>query len=187
MATVPAAITHRVFVIDGEVVIEDLGSRNGTYVNRKLIRGNRQTTLKFGDVITIGNYRLKLVEGSGDTGDAQSNDLQQLMNRWHGAAVTALTPSMRWCAEDAAGAVRDVAPATLRSCADAFTSSSERPTSAPAQIDVQFVPTPQGRRFERKLPRRPKVLSRRLAIKRLSALPVRSRLGSGASGRMRAR
>ncbi|MEO1575652.1 MAG: FHA domain-containing protein, partial [Pseudomonadota bacterium] len=38
----------QVFVIDGEVVIEDMSSRNGTYVNRKLIRGERQTTLNYG-------------------------------------------------------------------------------------------------------------------------------------------
>ena len=50
----------RVYIEWHQAVIEDLGSRNGTFVNRRQIIEPRQ--LQPGDTISIGSYRLQLVE-----------------------------------------------------------------------------------------------------------------------------
>lgn len=47
---------HAKFVrVDGQIYLEDLGSLNGTYVNRTLVDGRAQ--LRQGDQIQIGKYR----------------------------------------------------------------------------------------------------------------------------------
>ncbi len=45
---------------DGEVVIEDLGSTNGTYVNGKAVK---RQALEHGDTIVIGKYQLRYLDG----------------------------------------------------------------------------------------------------------------------------
>lgn len=45
---------------DGQWWIEDLGSTNGTYINRRLIAG--PTPVEYGDIIEIGKTRMKLVK-----------------------------------------------------------------------------------------------------------------------------
>lgn len=44
---------------DGQWWLEDLGSTNGTYVNRRLV--SSPTPVSFGDVIEIGKTRMKLL------------------------------------------------------------------------------------------------------------------------------
>ena len=50
----------RVFVVDGQAMVEDLGSTNGTFVNgeRRLLPGDRQP-LNDGDEIIIGKTFLR--------------------------------------------------------------------------------------------------------------------------------
>ena len=43
----------------GQLMLEDLGSLNGTYVNRVLIDGRAQ--LRYGDEIQIGKYRATIL------------------------------------------------------------------------------------------------------------------------------
>ncbi|MFK8015210.1 MAG: FHA domain-containing protein [Gammaproteobacteria bacterium] len=77
----------QILMLDGEVVIQDLGSRNGTFVNGKLIRGNRQRTLSHGDRITIGKYRLKFAIESVDSKSDRMGHVQRLLDAWPVAAV----------------------------------------------------------------------------------------------------
>ncbi len=76
-----------VLVVDEEVVVEDLGSRNGTFVNGKL---TTRRTLKPGDRITIGHYRLFFLhQGARQRKLAPpETELSRLMRRWGRAAVT---------------------------------------------------------------------------------------------------
>jgi hypothetical protein len=53
-----AAITYD----RGSIVIEDLNSSNGTYVNRNIVRPGTKQSLKAGDVIQIGEVQLKVLE-----------------------------------------------------------------------------------------------------------------------------
>ncbi len=46
--------------VDGRFVVRDVGSLNGTYVNRQLIE---QATLSTGDEVQIGKYRLVFYAG----------------------------------------------------------------------------------------------------------------------------
>lgn len=73
-------------VLDGEVVIEDLDSRNGIYVNRKPCKRH---TVRPGDRIAIGEYRLQVLYEQGDRLDRPESEGQitQLMRRWAGAAI----------------------------------------------------------------------------------------------------
>jgi pSer/pThr/pTyr-binding forkhead associated (FHA) protein len=43
---------------NGEIVIADLGSSNGTYVNDRLLAANEARTLNRGDVIGVGEFKL---------------------------------------------------------------------------------------------------------------------------------
>src|SRR5262249_28793070 len=45
---------------DGRLVIEDLNSSNGTYVNRTRVHPGQQRPLKIGDVMQIGTVQLKV-------------------------------------------------------------------------------------------------------------------------------
>ena len=47
---------------NGEVVIADLGSSNGTYVNDRLLAANEARVLSAGDVIGVGDFRLTISE-----------------------------------------------------------------------------------------------------------------------------
>jgi len=60
----------------GQVVIQDLGSTNGTFVNGEKVRKNR---LKEGDRILVGTSILKLVASDDTTGEAE--DLQEVAKR----------------------------------------------------------------------------------------------------------
>lgn len=58
---------HAKFIrVDGTLFLEDLGSLNGTYINRTLIDGRAQ--VRAGDEIQIGKYRAMIVLG--DSGAA---------------------------------------------------------------------------------------------------------------------
>lgn len=46
----------------GSMVIEDLNTANGTYVNRSIVRPGTKRALTTGDVIQIGEVQLKVVE-----------------------------------------------------------------------------------------------------------------------------
>ena len=52
------AAARRVFLRDGQVFVEDLGSTNGTYLNRRKVTGPMQ--LQRGDKLQIGNTVLEL-------------------------------------------------------------------------------------------------------------------------------
>lgn len=77
-----------ILVVDDEVVVEDLSSRNGTFVNGKL---TTRRTLRPGDRIAIGHYRLHyLREARRDTQLREpESDVTRLLRLWGPAAVTA--------------------------------------------------------------------------------------------------
>jgi hypothetical protein len=47
---------------NGEIVIADLGSSNGTYVNDRLLAANEARVLNSGDVIGVGDFKLTVSE-----------------------------------------------------------------------------------------------------------------------------
>src|SRR6188508_787836 len=57
--TYASQLHARVFLRDGQVYVEDLGSTNGTYLNRRKVTGPMQ--LQRGDKLQIGNTVLELV------------------------------------------------------------------------------------------------------------------------------
>jgi pSer/pThr/pTyr-binding forkhead associated (FHA) protein len=55
---------HAVVTLDrGVVVVEDMNSLNGTWVNGSRIHPGQYTALKHGDVVQVGTVQLKLVLG----------------------------------------------------------------------------------------------------------------------------
>lgn len=57
---------HAVFILEGDdVVLEDLNSTNGTYVNGKAVKTHK---LDNGDVIEIGKYKIRYVGAQHDPG-----------------------------------------------------------------------------------------------------------------------
>ncbi len=58
---------HCVFELQGlaDVYIQDLDSTNGTYVNGQMVHRHK---LLDGEVVAIGNFRIKYLASSGDTG-----------------------------------------------------------------------------------------------------------------------
>ena len=56
--TYASQLHARVFQREGQVFVEDLGSSNGTYLNRRKVTGPRQ--LQRGDKLQIGNTVLEL-------------------------------------------------------------------------------------------------------------------------------
>lgn len=50
----------RVIMTDGRLVIEDLGSQNGTFVNRTRVFAGQRRPLGVGDVIQIGTVQLRV-------------------------------------------------------------------------------------------------------------------------------
>jgi pSer/pThr/pTyr-binding forkhead associated (FHA) protein len=56
--TYASQLHARVFLRDGQVFVEDLGSTNGTYLNRRKVTGPMQ--LQRGDKLQIGNTVLEL-------------------------------------------------------------------------------------------------------------------------------
>jgi DNA-binding winged helix-turn-helix (wHTH) protein len=62
----------RIVVADGRATLEDLGSKNGTYLGDRRIEGPEE--LKPGDCITVGPVRLFFrVSGAEETGTADAN------------------------------------------------------------------------------------------------------------------
>ena len=57
--TYASQLHARVFMRDGQVFVEDLGSTNGTYLNRRKVTG--PMPLQRGDKLQIGNTVLELV------------------------------------------------------------------------------------------------------------------------------
>lgn len=62
---------------DRQVSIEDLNSTNGTYVNGIAVK---KQTLHDGDVIEIGNFKIKFSSGSGDDDGGQENQEDLTVN-----------------------------------------------------------------------------------------------------------
>ena len=59
--------SHAAFIREpGAFAIEDLGSLNGTYVDRQLLRG--ATALRNGDEVQIGKYKMVYFFGTAGTG-----------------------------------------------------------------------------------------------------------------------
>lgn len=50
---------HAAIIVDDTVTVQDVGSTNGTFVNRKRIK---QAVLNSGDVIEVGRHQLKFVD-----------------------------------------------------------------------------------------------------------------------------
>lgn len=75
-----------ILVVDDEVVVEDLGSRNGTFVNGKL---TTRRTLRPGDRIAIGHYRLHFIHETAPAQEhkAPKNEITELFRLWGPAAV----------------------------------------------------------------------------------------------------
>ncbi len=63
--------THaRIMVRDGEYFILDMGSKDGTYVNRQLV--DQEAKLEDGDEIRIGRHRLIFTPGIGGLGSPET-------------------------------------------------------------------------------------------------------------------
>ncbi|HVX18776.1 MAG TPA: FHA domain-containing protein [Acidimicrobiales bacterium] len=56
--TFASQIHARVFIRDGQCLVEDLGSTNGTYLNRQKVRG--PMVIARGDLLQIGNTIMEL-------------------------------------------------------------------------------------------------------------------------------
>lgn len=152
-----------VFVLDGEVVIQDLASRNGTYVNRKLIRGDRQTTLNYGDVITIGKYRLKLVNEAQPGEPDDSGAVHRLMRLWQKAAVVERPETCAFC--QVPRGVSDLPESTAID--NIATGTVDVEATQPVRC---LAPKHHGVRFERDLPRRATRLLKRVGGPRAAPL-----------------
>ncbi|MFU7560970.1 FHA domain-containing protein [Stieleria sp. JC731] len=84
---------HCIIVIrDGRVLIQDLKSRNGTYVNEKRLPSDRAKILESGDQIKLGKLEFQLVVEHGlkgakkpevvDVGDAAARTVQESDSRF---------------------------------------------------------------------------------------------------------
>lgn len=90
----------QILVIDGEVVVEDLDSRNGTFVNK--ISCERRT-LRPGDRISIGQYRLhfQLEQYETRVNVALGNEIATLLALWARAGVAEKPDSCPLCGSSA--------------------------------------------------------------------------------------
>jgi pSer/pThr/pTyr-binding forkhead associated (FHA) protein len=90
---------HCIIVIrDGRVLIQDLKSRNGTYVNEKRLPGDRAKILDAGDVLKLGKLQFEVVIEHGlkgakkpkvsDVGDAAERTVQESDSRFEEVDVT---------------------------------------------------------------------------------------------------
>jgi pSer/pThr/pTyr-binding forkhead associated (FHA) protein len=57
--TYASQIHARVFARDGQLFVEDLGSTNGTYLNRRKVQGPQ--VMRRGDRLQVGNTMMELV------------------------------------------------------------------------------------------------------------------------------
>ena len=57
--TYASQLHARVFARDGQLFVEDLGSTNGTYLNRKKVQGPQ--VMRRGDRLQVGNTVMELV------------------------------------------------------------------------------------------------------------------------------
>ena len=78
-----------ILIIDGEVLIEDLNSRNGTFVNGQICA---RRTLQHGDRISIGGYRLRYRcalrgERKSPPPPSAQQKTADLLRKWNDAAV----------------------------------------------------------------------------------------------------
>ncbi|MEO0422014.1 MAG: FHA domain-containing protein [Pseudomonadota bacterium] len=65
----------QIITVQGESLVEDLGSRNGTYVNNAWMRVRQ---LRSGDEIVVAKFRLRFMRCEPDAGF----DVDQLLRRW---------------------------------------------------------------------------------------------------------
>ena len=90
---------HCIIVIrDGRVLIQDLKSRNGTYVNEKRLPSDRAKILNAGDVLKLGKLQFEVVIEHGlkgakkpkvaDVGDAAERTVQESDSRFEEVDVT---------------------------------------------------------------------------------------------------
>ncbi len=90
---------HCIIVIrDGRVLIQDLKSRNGTYINEKRLPSDRAKLLNAGDVLKLGKLQFEVVIEHGlkgnkkpkvsDVGDAAERTVQESDSRFEEVDVT---------------------------------------------------------------------------------------------------
>lgn len=123
-----------ILIVDGEALIEDLSSRNGTFVNGRVCK---RRTLKDGDRIAIGRYRLRFRRKSARPSreGAPRSGLAELMLKWNAAAVTGRGPGCPRCATIAgekttAGNLDDTQTEALPRLVDANPERAERPVQS---------------------------------------------------------
>jgi len=80
---------HAVITVTGsQVVLEDLGSTNGTYVNDHAIR---KQALKYGDCIEIGRYKIRYLESAGkivaSAADGHADEAEGILSQDVGVAT----------------------------------------------------------------------------------------------------
>lgn len=75
-----------ILIVDGEVLIEDLSSRNGTFVNGRICQ---RRTLEHGDRIAIGSYRLRFRDPSRPivAEPSAQEKTAALLRMWNDAAI----------------------------------------------------------------------------------------------------
>lgn len=67
---------HCIFILEkGNLVVEDLGSRNGTFVNGEKVQ---RKTLNSGDIVTLGDVRMKIVSMQVKSGDETISSMLNL-------------------------------------------------------------------------------------------------------------
>lgn len=86
---------HAVFLLDGEeVMVEDLNSTNGTYINGKAVKKQK---LENGDLLEIGKYRIRYVGPQHDPGYdktmVMTPDMRASLAAAAPAAASAPTPT----------------------------------------------------------------------------------------------
>lgn len=164
-----------VLVIDDEVVVEDLGSRNGTYVNGK---PTTRRTLRAGDRIAIGRYRLRFLDRKGKKATARTEadaKIQALLDGWKRPAALAAGPACPLCRHDRGKDRTDslMLSRTLRALkpdTDAILARVDALMDAPAPRRKEGAWTPGAHRLYDKLkarnPKRPRALSPRTRLQR---------------------
>lgn len=110
---------HAVFVLQGEdVVVEDLNSTNGTYINGKAVK---QQKLENGDLIEIGKYKIRYVGPQHDPGYDKT---------------MVMTPGMRASLAAGAGAAAATPVAAPVAAASPTPSPAPPPPAAAGSIEV---------------------------------------------------
>lgn len=66
---------HLVIIVNGpDVLVEDLNSAGGTFINENQVVAFSKKALKLGDVLTMGNCRCRLIQVVVETDEASSTN-----------------------------------------------------------------------------------------------------------------